>query len=78
MLYEVITPANQTLQISGLGSTPNKIKYMITDISGKKVLQGELNNRSEPHSVNIEGLSQGVYFIEIKTTISYKSGFIKQ
>lgn len=71
-------PANQTLQISGLGSTPNKIKYMITDISGKKVLQGELNNRSEPHSVNIEGLSQGVYFIEIKTTISYKSGFIKQ
>ncbi|MBS1776253.1 MAG: T9SS type A sorting domain-containing protein [Bacteroidetes bacterium] len=52
-------PANSFLKISGI---PSGTKYLITDISGRTVLQGQL---SAEQKIDTQSLTDGKYFIRI-------------
>ncbi len=55
-------PANETITISTTG-TKGKIDVVITDISGKVLMQDEVSNNA---TVDVSKLSAGMYFVRLK------------
>jgi hypothetical protein len=55
-------PANSILNINFPGGFKNQ-NYSIYDVSGKLVLNGVINQ----NSINIESLTDGIYFLELNS-----------
>lgn len=60
-------PASQIINLAIDVKENQNIEYIITDITGKIIYEGEYNSvGSEIHPINIENLSNGMYFITCK------------
>ncbi len=60
-------PTSQIINLAIDVKENQNIEYIITDITGKIIYEGEYNSvGSEIHPINIENLSNGMYFITCK------------
>lgn len=72
-------PANEFLLLEGKIHRNFPVKWEILDVKGKVLLNGYLNNQLNINNVSIHGLSQGSYFIRLKSASSeWTKLFIKQ
>jgi hypothetical protein len=73
-------PASERINIEITGLSTDRSAYVITDITGKKVLQGMVENKTGKviTSINISELEKGIYFFSVPmSTGSYVRKFIK-
>ncbi len=66
-------PAKETLNVSLAHSGVST--YHITDISGRIVLQGNINHPAAAGIINLNGVSNGIYFLQVVG--QYKSSVVK-
>ncbi len=75
-------PVNDVLQVNYLLQTNSAVTISVIDISGRKVMNGIIENQyrgKQQMGINVSELANGVYIINISTSQGmYNSRFVKQ